>query len=84
MVRISCFLFSWEASAALKKKLAAFGIPTEGGPGGWAEVYRVFKECKFVEDEGDVVFYKNAYGLAKMRPAMPESSASDSGIEIDK
>jgi len=76
--------FSWEASAALKKKLATAGIPIEGGPGGWAEVYRVFRECKFVEDEGDVVFFKNAFGLAKMKPAMPESSASDSGIEIDK
>lgn len=74
---------SWEASAALKKKLATAGIPIEGGPGGWAEVYRVFKECKFVEDEGDVVFFKNAYGLAKMKPVMPESSASDSGIEVD-
>jgi omega-6 fatty acid desaturase (delta-12 desaturase) len=74
----------WEASAALKKKLAPAGIPMDGGAGGWAEVYRVFKECKFVEDEGDVVFFKNAYGLAKMKPALPESSASDSGIEVEK
>jgi hypothetical protein len=38
---------------------------------------------QFVEDEGDVVFYKNAYGLAKMRPAFSDATASDSGIEID-
>lgn len=75
---------AWEASAALKKKLAPAGIPMDGGAGGWAEVYRVFRECKFVEDEGDVVFFKNAYGLAKMKPALPESSASDSGIEVEK
>jgi omega-6 fatty acid desaturase (delta-12 desaturase) len=73
---------AWEASAAIKKKLALAGIPIDGAPGGWAEVYRVFKECKFVEDEGDVIFFKNAYGLAKMRPVMPES-VSDSGIELD-
>lgn len=68
----------------MKKRLASAGIPIEGGAGGWAEVYRVFKECKFVEDEGDVVFFKNAYGLAQMKPVMPESAASDSGIELDK
>jgi len=75
---------AWEASAALKTRLAGSGIHLEGAPGGWAEVYRVFKECKFVEDEGSVVFYKNAYGLAKMRPAFNENCASDSGIEIEK
>ncbi|PPQ91693.1 hypothetical protein CVT25_012906 [Psilocybe cyanescens] len=75
---------AWEASTALKKRLASAGVPIEGAPGGWAEVYRVFKECKFVEDEGDVVFFKNAYGLAQMKPAMPESAASDSGVEVDK
>lgn len=39
---------------------------------------------QFVEDEGSVVFYKNAYGLAAVRPVFPDSSASDSGIEVDK
>ncbi|KAG5341635.1 Delta(12) fatty acid desaturase [Termitomyces sp. T112] len=72
---------AWEASAALKKKLAKKGIHLQGGPGGWAEVYRVFKECKFVEDIGDVVFFKNAYGLAKMRPVFADV-ASDSGVEV--
>jgi omega-6 fatty acid desaturase (delta-12 desaturase) len=74
---------SWEASSALKKKLSTYGIPIEGRPGGWAETYRVYKECKFVEDDGDVIFFKNACGLAQMRPLLPETSASDSGIEVD-
>ncbi|KAJ7366784.1 oleoyl phosphatidylcholine desaturase [Mycena albidolilacea] len=74
---------AWEASAALRKALAPTGLRLDGAPGGWAEMYRVYKECKFVEDEGDVVFYKNAYGLAKMRPAFSDATASDSGIEID-
>ncbi|KAF8957244.1 delta-12 fatty acid desaturase protein [Flammula alnicola] len=73
---------AWEASTALKKKLAPAGIPMDGAPGGWAEMYRVFKECKFVEDEGDVVFFKNAYGLAKMKAVLPEASGSDSGVEV--
>lgn len=38
---------AWEASDALKAKLQSVGVSTkEGGAGGWAEMYRVFKECK--------------------------------------
>jgi len=75
---------AWEASAALKKRLASSGIYLEGRPGGWAEVYRVFRECKFVEDEGNIVFYKNAQGLAASRPLISGDIASDSGIELEK
>jgi omega-6 fatty acid desaturase (delta-12 desaturase) len=75
---------AWEASDALRKRLEQAGIKLEGAPGGWGEVYRVFKECKFVEDEGNILFYKNSSGLAATRPAFTDGSASDSGIEIDK
>ena len=37
---------AWEATYALRKRLARAGIDLRGRPGGWAEVYRVFKECK--------------------------------------
>ena len=46
-------------------------------------MYRVFKECRFVEDEGDILFFKNAKGLAASRPVVKDNTASDSGIEID-
>ena len=75
---------SWEASAALKKRLAASGINLEGRPCGWAEVYRVFRACKFVEEEGNILFYKNAQGLAASRPIIPGDAANDSGIELEK
>jgi len=68
----------------LKKRLAASNIYLEGRPGGWAEVYRVFRECKFVEDEGNILFYKNAKGHAASRPIIPGDVASDSGIELEK
>ncbi|KAI9465606.1 fatty acid desaturase-domain-containing protein [Lactarius psammicola] len=75
---------AWEASTALKKRLAASGIQLEGRPGGWAEVYRVFRQCRFVEDEGNILFYKNAKGLAASRPIIPTDAASDSGVELEK
>ncbi|KAF6741831.1 fatty acid desaturase [Ephemerocybe angulata] len=65
---------AWEASAALKEKIAGYGLPHEGRPIGWCEFYRVLKECKFVEDEGDVVFFKNEEGVAVMRPAFHDGS----------
>ena len=34
-------------------------------------------------EEEDIVFFKNAYAFAQMRPQLPDSSASDSGIEVD-
>ncbi|KAJ6583892.1 hypothetical protein DFH09DRAFT_1433808 [Mycena vulgaris] len=73
---------AWGASDALRAVLKPAGLRWQGGAGGWAEMYRVFRECKFVEDEGDVVFFKNAQGLAKMRPVFNDSGASDSGVEI--
>jgi len=75
---------SWEASAALKKRLAASGLFLEGRPVGWAEIYRVFRECKFVEDEGNILFYKNAKGLAASRPIIPGDPASNFAIELEK
>lgn len=68
----------------MKKFLSGRGIRLEGAPGGWAEVVRVFKECKFVEDDGDVVFFKNAHGLAQVKPVFADSTASDSGVELEK
>jgi omega-6 fatty acid desaturase (delta-12 desaturase) len=31
-----------------------------------------------------VIFYKDAYGVAKMRPTFSDGAANDSGIELDK
>lgn len=77
--------YAWDATDALRKRLAQAGLaPLQGRPGGWSEMYRVFKACKFVEDEGDIVFYKDARGLAQTRPIFNDSTVSDSGIELDK
>ena len=39
---------------------------------------------QFVEDEGNIVFYKNALGLAASRPKITDDTASDSGVEVDR
>ena len=39
---------------------------------------------QFVEDEGDIVFYKNAHGLAAARPLVIDANASDSGVDVQE
>ncbi|QRV77288.1 Fatty acid desaturase [Ceratobasidium sp. AG-Ba] len=73
---------AWEASRHLKARLARAGYSHEGRPGTWGEVYRVWRECKFIEDEGDVVFYKNARGLAARQAVFLSEDHSDSGVDI--
>ncbi|KAJ7039747.1 fatty acid desaturase-domain-containing protein [Mycena alexandri] len=76
---------AWEATYALRARLTAAGINLVGRPGSWREVYRVMRECRFVEDEGSVVFYKNARGVAAARPVFASvSDVEDSGVEVDK
>jgi omega-6 fatty acid desaturase (delta-12 desaturase) len=44
----------------------------------------VFHKCKFVEDEGNILFYKNAKRLAASWPIIPRDVISNSGIELEK
>lgn len=73
---------AWEASDALHKRLREAGYDLKGAPGGWGEMVRVMRECRFVEDQGDVVFYKNAKGLAAARGVFSDGAVSDSGVEL--
>ncbi|KAF8527476.1 fatty acid desaturase-domain-containing protein [Hysterangium stoloniferum] len=75
---------AWEASDVLRKRLIEAGYDLQGAPGGWSEVVRVFRQCKFVEDTGDVVFYKNSRGMAAARGVFSDGSMSDSGVELCK
>ncbi|KAJ3577031.1 hypothetical protein NP233_g40 [Leucocoprinus birnbaumii] len=68
---------AWEASVALKKFLQSRGIQSDGLPVGWAEGLHVFRECKFVEDEGDIVFYKNSQGIALAQPMLNGEDTCD-------
>jgi len=73
---------AWDASDALRARLASAGYNFEGRPGTWGEVFRVWNACKFVEDEGEVVFYKDARGIAQRTAVFSDHAVSDSGIEL--
>ncbi|KAG8949753.1 hypothetical protein FRC04_008293 [Tulasnella sp. 424] len=73
---------AWEARRAINKRLAQEGIYVQGNPATWSEAFRVIRECKFVEDEGEVRFYKNAQGKAARVPVFVSEGVSDSGIDL--
>ncbi|KAG8994703.1 hypothetical protein FRB94_004940 [Tulasnella sp. JGI-2019a] len=59
---------AYEAKRHIDALLKEHGINLQGNPVTWAEGIRVATECKFVEDEGGVRFYKNAKGQAALVP----------------
>ncbi|KAH9811794.1 fatty acid desaturase-domain-containing protein [Melampsora americana] len=73
---------AWEATDALKAKLGPHYQSTDENY--WVSLWKAFRHCRFVEDEGDVVFYKNAKGQALIRLKGSDGSPSDSGIEVDQ
>lgn len=45
-------------------------------------LFKNYRACRFVEDEGDVIFYKDARGKAQRRVVYPDTP-SDSAIEAN-
>ncbi|KAH9467225.1 hypothetical protein MJO28_000189 [Puccinia striiformis f. sp. tritici] len=74
---------AWEATAAIKEKLGKHYHYDDRSA--WVSLWKVHTQCRFVEDEGDVVFWKNAKGQAFCRLADPVSkeSVSVSGDKVD-
>ncbi|MBW0543723.1 hypothetical protein O181_083438 [Austropuccinia psidii MF-1] len=72
---------AWDATIALKAKLGPYYHQTDENC--WKSLWKSFTQCKFVEDEGDVVFYKNAQGQAARRLGNPGGNLSDSGVDVN-
>lgn len=62
MFHVVPFYHAQEATESIKKVLGDYYLhdPTPVHKALW----RSFSECKFVEDSGDVIFYKNARDFA--------------------
>ncbi|KAM0749815.1 delta-12-fatty acid desaturase [Meredithblackwellia eburnea MCA 4105] len=71
---------AWEATAALKEFLGEYYSYTDENM--FVSLWKVFRTCRFVEDDDQVVFYKDAYGRAQRRVVYPQV-ASDSGVDVD-
>ncbi|KAG8878299.1 hypothetical protein FRB98_006287 [Tulasnella sp. 332] len=63
---------AWEAKTRVDELLRSHGIQPQGNPATWSEAMRILRECKFVESEGEVRFYKNAKGQAARVPVFSQ------------
>lgn len=70
---------AWEATEALKEKLGSYYLYDDRNL--FLTLFRNYRDCRFVEDEGDVLFYKNSQGKAQLRVAY-DTPVSDSGIDM--
>ena len=61
---------AWEASDALRQKLLRSGIKLDGGAAGWAQFYRVMRQCKvvfFLIAYLCQIAYKLSFSLSRMK-----------------
>lgn len=45
-------------------------------------LFKNYRECRWIEDNGDVVFYKNASGVAQRVGVEDNGGVSDSGVDM--
>ncbi|GAA5854751.1 hypothetical protein JCM8547_004057 [Rhodosporidiobolus lusitaniae] len=70
---------AWEATEALKKFLGKHYHSTNESM--FVSLWKNYKLCRYVDDEGDVLFYRDAYGR-QYRKIAPEDIPSDSGVDM--
>lgn len=71
---------AWEATEALKKFVGPYYMYTEENF--LVSLFKNYRQCRWVEDKGDVLFFKNADGVAQRFAAPVEHSQSDSGVDV--
>lgn len=71
---------AWEATDALKAFLGPHYQKSEENM--FVSFYKSHRDCVFVEDGQDVVFYKNKEGVAKRVAVEEGGNVSDSGVDM--
>jgi len=71
---------AWEATDALKEFLGPHYHRDDTNM--LVAFYRCYRECRFVEDGQDVVFFKNAAGVAQKVAVEEGGHFSDSGVDM--
>ncbi|GAA6061442.1 hypothetical protein JCM10212_002023 [Sporobolomyces blumeae] len=69
---------AWRATEALKEFLGPHYHSTDENH--FVSLWKSYRLCRYVDDEGDVLFYNDAYGR-KYRTVAPVDVPSDSGVE---
>lgn len=71
---------AWEATAAVKEFTGDYYMISDENF--MVSLWKNFRSCKWVEDTGDVVFFKNARGVAQRVAVEQSGGVSDSGVDV--
>lgn len=72
----TCSYHAWEATEALKEFLGEYYVKSDENM--YTSLFKNYSLCKFVEDTGSCVFYKNRFGQAAKKVVYEE----DSGVDV--
>jgi len=73
---------AWEATAALKEFLGPHYYRSEENI--LVSFYKCYRDCLFIDDGQDVVFFKNASGVAQRVAVEEGGHLSDSGVDMSE
>lgn len=71
---------AWEATDALKQFLGPHYNSTDENM--LVSLWRNYRDCRFIEDEGDVLMFRDANGKTLRRVAFEQQAVDDSGIDV--
>ncbi|KAJ9118174.1 hypothetical protein QFC22_004078 [Naganishia vaughanmartiniae] len=71
---------AWEATEAIKNYVGPYYMKSDENF--LVSLFKNYRECRWVEDKGDVVFFKNGSGIAQRVAAEETGGVSDSGVDV--
>ncbi|KAJ9126297.1 hypothetical protein QFC24_002029 [Naganishia onofrii] len=71
---------AWEATDAIKNYVGPYYMKSDESF--LVSLFKNYRECRWVEDKGDVVFFKNGSGIAQRVAVEETGGVSDSGVDV--
>jgi omega-6 fatty acid desaturase (delta-12 desaturase) len=71
---------AWEATEAIKNYVGEYYMKSDESF--LVSLYKNYRDCRWVEDKGDVLFYRNGKGIAQRVGVEETGGVSDSGVDV--
>jgi omega-6 fatty acid desaturase (delta-12 desaturase) len=71
---------AWEATEAIKNYVGEYYLKSDGNF--LVDLFKNYRDCRWVEDKGDILFYRNGKGLSKRVGVDENGGVSDSGVDV--
>ncbi|GHJ89740.1 hypothetical protein NliqN6_6142 [Naganishia liquefaciens] len=71
---------AWEATEAIKDYVGDYYMKSDENF--LVSLFKNYRECRWVEDKGDILFYRNGKGIAQRIGVDENGGVSDSGVDV--